>query len=204
MGTDDDAFISSQIINAQSDLDAQIGFSFQQDGTAMSPASRIYDGTGAPFLMIDNLVSLSSVVEVIRFSYQGINGVWLSGVSTTNTITADVVCKPNNFASKGLPAYKLVRTSGNTFAAGTLNYTVSGVFGMPIVANQVTPGVPNDISRACLRLAIHYFKMRDTAYADMVQAQGGIREKYMKGWPEDVKDTVRNHQRTRFFNHIDE
>lgn len=199
MGTQDDSFIDTLIVNAQSDLDSEIGYSFQQDGTTISPATRVYDGDGGRQLMIDPIVSLTSAIETIHFTYQTINGIWVSGTTTTNDVTADIVLKPNNYAARGEPAYMLVRSSGMSFVLGTQNYTIHGVFGFPIVATQTYPGVPNDVSRACIRLAVHYYKMRDTAYSDMVQAQGGIREKYIKDWPDDVKRTVRNHQRNRFF-----
>ncbi len=209
LGTTDDAFISTLILDAQADLDSEIGYSFQQDGTASSPASRLYDGTGNSELPIDDLISLyggggcsptpcGAVIETYTVTYlqNGVN--WVLGATTTRDITADIQLRPNNYASRGEPATKLIRTSGWHFAEGLQNYQVLGIFGQPILPGQVYPGVPNDLSRACARLAIHYYKMRDTAYADMVQEQGNVRIHYTKDWPADVKRIVNKYQHTRF------
>lgn len=201
MGSQDDTYISSLIVRSQADLDSEIGYIFQQDGTVQSPATRIYDGNGQLYLWTDDIVSLTSVVETIKFTYLGSGAIWQAGTTTSQDITADIILKPNNYAAKGQPAHKLVRNSGLHFSEGIQNYTVTGVFGWPITSDQTYAGIPNDISWACIRLTIHKFKMRDTAYSDMVQAPGGIREKYSKNWPEDVKEIIANYQRTRFFTH---
>lgn len=165
------------------------------------PAMRMYDGSEDTFLWIDNLLTLAQVQQIVFFSYLNNNTVWQNGTNTTQDITADIILKPNDYVSRGIPAHKLMRNSGLTFPAGTQNIVVSGVFGWPTTSDQIYQGVPNDISRATARLAVHYFKMRDTAYADIVQSQGGIREKYDKGWPKDVMETINNYQRTRFYTH---
>lgn len=194
MGAADDGFVDILVLQAQADLDSEIGFSFQQD---VSATTRYYDGTGALDLLIDNLVSLSSATErSVLVTQQGTT--WITGSTTEVDITADILLKPNNYTALGVPAYKMVRRSRLPFTEGVQNIKVTGIFGWPIIAGQVYPGVPNDIMRACIRLAIHYFKMRDTAYSDVVQAQGGIRERYFKDWPDDVKRTVANYRRTLF------
>lgn len=201
MGTQDDTFLSGLITMAQANIDSEIGYAFQTDGTVQSPSTRHYDGSEDTFLWIDNLLTLVQVQVFVYFTYLNNNIVWVSGPTTTTDITADVILKPNDYVSRGLPAHKMVRNSGLTFPAGTQNIVVSGVWGWPTTSDQIYPGVPNDISRATARLTAHYFKMRDTAYADIVQSQGGIREKYDKGWPKDVMETITNYQRTRFYTH---
>ena len=203
LGSTDDSFIDGLIVAAQGDLDAEIGYSFQQDGTSGTPATRIYDGIGEDFLAIDDLVSLFSttagaVFETAVNSFLSSGGIWISGTPVTTDITADIILKPNNYAAYGISARKMTRNSGLAFVKGNQNYTVKGIFGQPIVAGQTYPGVPNDISRACIRLAIFYYKMRDTNYADLVQEQGGVREKFLKTWPMDVQHTVRKYARVKF------
>lgn len=209
LGSTDDTFIAELIVQAQADLDSEIGYSFQQDGTSNTPATRIYDGAGLDSLWIDDLISLyggggctptpcGAVFETTRVTYLSTNGVWVPGTTTTYDITADIILQPNNYASYNIPARKMVRNSGLDFAAGKQNYKVMGIFGEPIITGQTYPGVPNDLSRACIRLVVHYYKMRDTNYADMMQEQGGIRERYTKDWPDDVKRIVAKYSHTRF------
>ncbi len=156
LGSTDDSFIDGLIVAAQGDLDAEIGYSFQQDGTSGTPATRIYDGIGEDFLAIDDLVSLFSttagaVFETAVNSFLSSGGIWISGTPVTTDITADIILKPNNYAAYGISARKMTRNSGLAFVKGNQNYTVKGIFGQPIVAGQTYPGVPNDISRACIR-----------------------------------------------------
>lgn len=200
LGTQDDTFLSSLIVQAQADLDSEIGYSFQQDGTLLSPASRTYDGTGEQYLLIDDLVSLASpggVIESNIVTYLS-GSTWVSQVASTQDITADIILRPSNYAALGEPATHLERNSGSPFFSGKLNYTVNGIFGQPILPGQVYPGVPNDLSRACMRLVTHYYKMRDTAYADMVQEQGNVRIHYLKQLPVDVQRVINKYARTRF------
>jgi hypothetical protein len=58
LDTRDDAFLNSLILQAQADIDREIGYMFQQDGTTSAPATRYYDGSGRESLPIDDLVSL--------------------------------------------------------------------------------------------------------------------------------------------------
>src|SRR6266567_974892 len=209
LGATDDAFIDGLIVQAQGDLDGEIGYSFQQDGTSGTPASRLYDGMDQDFLAIDGLISLyggggctptpcGAVFEIAVNSFLSSGGIWITGTPVTTDITADIILKPNNYLAYGIPARKLTRNSGLAFVKGNQNYQVKGIFGQPIIAGQTYPGVPNDLSRACIRLVIFYYKMRDTNYADMVQEQGGVREKFLKTWPMDVQRIVRKYARVRF------
>lgn len=212
LGTTDDAFITGLIPQAQSDIDREIGYSFQQDGTTSSPATRLYDGRGEETLWIDDLVSLyttsvgctppattcGGVFETVMTAYLAPSGMWVPGNTTIYDITNDIILKPNNYAANNIPARKMVRQSGSSFIEGTQNYKVLGIFGQPQLPGQVYPGVPNDITRATIRLSVHYYKMRDTNYSDMLQEQGGIRERYTKQWPADVVEIV-NKYRHRVF-----
>ena len=217
MNQSDYQFIDSLIPQAQTDLDREIGYAFQQDGTIASPASRVYDGLGENWLAIDDLLSLQtgtpnagcttpqgasapcgSVIETFQYAVL-VNGVWVLGQSSTNDISQDIILRPNNFAQIGVPARVMVRRSGLPFQEEKQNYTVYGIFGEPILPGQIYPGVPADITRATIRLVIHYFKMRSTAYADLMQAQGGIREHYTMKWPDDVMAIVRKYRHQRFY-----
>jgi hypothetical protein len=204
LGGTDDTFLNSLISQAQADLDSAIGYSFQQDGTSGSPATRLYDGLGDASLWIDDLISLFSttaggVFETSLTTVLSSNGVWVTGSTITTDITADIILKPNNYAAYGQPANKMVRNSGLPFLSGTQNYKVLGIFGEPILSGQTYPGVPNDLMRACVRLVTHYYKMRDTNYADEMQERGGIRERYTKDWPKDVLRIVAKYSHTRFY-----
>ncbi len=203
----DDAFLNSLIVQAQADLDSAIGYSFQQDGTAGSPSTRLYDGDGTISLWIDDLLSLFNTTSVSVFetsfnTFFSSNGIWVAGSPITTDITADIILKPNNYAAYGQPANKLVRNSKLPFQAGIQNYKVLGIWGEPVLPNQTYPGVPNDLMRACIRLVTHYYKMRDTNYADEMQERGGIREKYTKDWPKDVIRIVNKYAHTRFYTRV--
>lgn len=204
LNSTDFVFLDYLIGIAQEAIDSELGYSFQQDGTTNTPASRTYDGTGEYWLWIDDLVSLATVngvTETYYNTYLAGGTTWQAGAVQTTDITADIILKPANALSHEIPYHKLQRNSGLNFAAGTNNYVVSGVFGQPILSDQMYPGVPNDISRACARLVIFYYKMRDTSYADIVQSQGGVRQHFVKSWPMDVMQVLDNYQRTRFYTH---
>ncbi len=208
LGNTDDTFLTGLITTAQSDLDSEIGYMFQQDGTSGSPATRLYDGDGTYSLWTEDIVSVATVIETATVTYLAGNGVWVAGTTTTVDITADIILKPNNYAALNQPANKMVRNSGSPFLQGVQNYKVTGVFGQPYIAGQTYPGVPNDLSRACVSLVIHYYKMRDTNYADILSGTGpgmgagpggaDVRMRYVKGWPVDVRHVVNKYSHTRF------
>lgn len=178
MGTTDDTFIDQLITQAQDVIDTAIGYSFQQDGTSTSPTMRVYDGSNPRSLIVDPMQLLTQVVEVQRVSMVGPDGVWQLGNILTVDITADCVLTPNNNPNP----FILKRISGVEFLPGLQNYQVSGVFGQPVA--------PPGIQRATIRLVVHWFKMRDTNYADVMQEQGGVREKYTKDIPADVLQII--------------
>lgn len=213
--TVDDTFIGSLILQVQADLDREIGYMFQQDGTSGTPATRLYDGGAgmedSDILEIDDLISLftgaictppatvcGAVFETTFTTFLSSQGIWVPGTVITTDITADIILRPNNYLAKNLPARQMIRNSGLQFSSGTQNYKVLGIFGRPQLPGQVYPGVPNDIMRAAIRLTTHYYKMRDTNYSDMLQEQGGIRERYTKEWPKDVLEIVAKYRHHRF------
>jgi hypothetical protein len=193
-GTQDDDYLSSLILQAQADIDREVGYAFQQDGTVDSPATRFYDGEGQERLFIDDLITLTQVLESNSSTIFSANATWEEVTASPVDITADVILKPNNT----IPAFILQRKSQYTFEPGVQNYQVSGIFGQPILAGQVYPGVPNDIMRATIRLVTHYYMMRSSSYADIVQDHGGVRVRYTKQIPPDVLEIVQRYKRTLF------
>src|SRR5258708_31150642 len=69
MDTTSDAFLTGLITTAQSDLDSEIGYMFQQDGTGGSPATRLYDGDGTYSLWTEDIVSVATVIETATVTY---------------------------------------------------------------------------------------------------------------------------------------
>jgi hypothetical protein len=156
--TTNDSWINTLIGEAQQDIDEYIGYPFQTDGTVSVPATRVYDGNDQERLFTDHYLSFSKVEEDGR------------------NITPDCYALPRNQTAKGRPFYMIGRLSGSLFSQGP--YVVTGVFGYP--------SIPTPITRACVRLTVHYYKMRDTNYADFLAEQGAVRQKYSKEMPIDV------------------
>jgi hypothetical protein len=185
--TSDDAWIQAELIpEAQALIDEYIGHTYQTDGTTASPATRTYDGMNKERLIIDECQSFTQVLEVQQVTYLGANQVWVQVGSITTDITADCILGPYNRPV----GHFLVRRSGIDFDWGTQNYTVKGVFG--------NPTIPWDITRACVRLCVHWFKMRDTSYADTISETGGIHQHYHKDMPPDVVEILERHRRRHF------
>lgn len=181
----DSAFLADLIDEAQAFIDSEIGHSFQTDGTVGTPATRVFDGDDTDSLFIGEYVSFSQVLETSTVSQlQG--NVWVQVTSTVTDITADCVTGPNNRT----PYLTLRRLNGNVFNQGKANYTVKGVFG--------NPSIPKDITRACLRLAVHWYLMRKTNYATAQQSQGQPTVHYSQNIPDDVQAILDNHHRRVF------
>lgn len=177
-----DSFIGGLIIEAQNYIDEYVGYPFQIDGTISNPATRVYDGNDHQKLFIDHCLSFSQVLETVYDIILGANDVF-EGVNTqTIDITSDCYLLPNNQVVRNKPYYMLSRKTGNIFGAGQQNYVVKGVFGYPVI--------PPDITRACIRLATHYYKMRDTNYSDLITEQGAVRQMYKKAVPDDVIEII--------------
>lgn len=181
----DSTFIQDLIEEAQAFIDEEIGHSYQTDGTVGSPSTRTLDGDDTDNLFVGELVSFSQVVEKTYITQlQG--QTWVQVASTTTDITADCIPGPNNRT----PYLSIRRLNGNIFNQGKANYTVTGIFGNPVV--------PKDISRACRRLVVHWYLMRKTAYANAVQTQGQPTLHYSHDIPTDVQSILDNHHRRVF------
>lgn len=192
--TTDGAWIQELLVEAQAFIDTELGFSFQTDGTIATPATRLYDGNpddvrdgSVLFIGTERIISIATVTE-LTYNTVYAGGVFISGTTTTTDITADCVLQPNN-SLDGF--WKIKRKSGNIFMPGLQNYKVTGVFGRP--------RVPADITRACVRMAVHYAKMRDVNYADQVLEQGLVRLKYSKETPADVMEILDKHKPRVFY-----
>lgn len=192
--TTDGAWIAELISDAQTFIDTELGYSFQTDGTLATPATRLYDGNpddvrdgSVLFIGTERIISIATVTE-LTYNTVYAGGVFISGTTTSTDITADCVLQPNN-SLNGF--WKIKRKSGNIFMPGLQNYQVTGVFGRP--------SIPADISRACVRMAVHYYKMRDTNYADQVLEQGLVRLKYSKETPNDVLEILDKHKPRVFY-----
>jgi hypothetical protein len=80
------------------------------------------------------------------------------------------------------PSFLLKRLSENPFYIGRQNYVVKGVWGQP--------AIPPEVSRACARLVVHWYKMRDTNYTDTIAEQGFVRMRFQKKLPDDVQEVI--------------
>ena len=181
----DDTWLQELIEEAQSDIDKFVGYGFQMDGTALTPATRLYDGNDGQTLLIDPCLSFATVTETTYNLFLGVMGVF-QGNAQTYDITADCIMTPNN----RVPGYLLRRLSGNAFRAGIQNYVIAGVFGYN--------AVPADISRATVRLVTHYVKIRDTNYSDQIAEVGGIKQHYLKQIPADVCEILTRYKKRSF------
>lgn len=188
--TSDGTWYQEVLIEAQGYIDTELGYSFQTDGTTGSPATRNYDGNAEDqvrqshvlFVGSEHIISITQVLET-TYTIVLSDGKFVSSNPQTFDITNDIVLQPNN-ATDGY--WKMVRKSGIPFYPGVANYQVSGVFGRP--------RIPADITRACLRLAVHWIKMRDANYADQLLEQGMVRLKYTKTVPDDVQQIIDKHK----------
>lgn len=184
--TQDDAWLTALIPMAQAYIDREVGYQFQTDGTVPSPATRLYSGNDAAQMYIDDCIQLVQVIETNYNLFVNGNGQWQNGSQTTSDITADVVLGPDN----ANPGYLIYRLSGLPFYRGRQNYKVLGVFG--------EPSIPAEISYACIRLVVHYYKKRETNYADVLSDNMGVKERYSKQVPQDVMEILLNYKRRLF------
>jgi hypothetical protein len=193
--TQDDAWITNTLIpEAQAYLDREIGYCFQTDGTPQAPATRTYSGNNHGQLLIDDCLSIvgptGGVFEMVYNVILGSNGIWQTQNVQTIDITADVGLGPDWALNNYQPGYLLYRLSGDLFVRGKNNYQVNGVFGQP--------SIPPQISRACARLAAHYYLMRSTGYADVLLESGGVKQVFHKPVPNDVLEIIEDFQRRIF------
>jgi hypothetical protein len=181
--TQDDSWITTLISEAQAAVDEYIGRTFQTNTT-----TQVYDGTDMVSMIIGDCVS-GSITQVLEVNY-GVyftgGGMGLAPTSTPVDITSDCVLGPNNWPI----GYKLVRISGAPFVRGVQSYKVTATFG--------NPTIPAPIARATARIASHWYKMRDTAYADSIVDQANVRTKYLKPLPPDVVEVLEMYKRRSF------
>lgn len=191
--TTSDTFIQALIPQAQAEIDQALGYSFQADGTHAAPATRVYSGTNTGSMLIERCMELVQVQETSYAVAYGAFGAVQNFPQAPVDITADCYLGPD---PNVLPGYMLQRYSGGDFYAGNHNYTVKGVFG--------AGDPPADIQRACILLTIHYFKMRDVGYEQVVggssdSGPGTYPMRYQRGWPQDVTNIIDRYRRTSFF-----
>jgi hypothetical protein len=157
--TSNDTWIQSLIPQARSEVDQYVGYNFQS-----TSGTRLFSGDGDGLLLTGPIVSFSQV----RLSVTG---------TYFTTAPADITTDCYLWPDTASPSYGIGRDTDD-FEEGRRNVEVTGVFGFQTV--------PLSISRATTRLVAHWFKMRDTNYADTMSEQGSIRQKYQKDMPPDV------------------
>jgi hypothetical protein len=174
ISTDDD-FIQHLIGQAQKAIDEYLGFAFQTDGTVASPTTKVFDGNGGYQLLIEPIITLSSVtVQTYGFSTDPDTGAITRSYGTATDITGAVFLNPPNLDY----GFILERVNA-VFPLAKQNIHVAGVWGK-------YAQVPNDIKRACERLTIHYYKQRDANYQDATaEAQFGMMV-FQQAMPRDI------------------
>src|SRR5437899_1795307 len=74
-------WIANLITEAQSDIDRELGFSFQTDGTLNSPSTRLYDGEGTHvlFFYVDRVQLITQVIEQTNNMILNSQGIFVNG-----------------------------------------------------------------------------------------------------------------------------
>lgn len=177
----DDAYLNDLMTEAQDALDREIGYAFQQDvGT-----SRVFTGNGKRTLLIEDCLAVTQVMEkstsiaVSPFGIQVIE-------NTQQDITADCLLGPDN----QLPGYYLTRITDLPFSVGKQNYQVTGTWGQS--------RIPSDITRAHIRLVVHWYKIRDANYANSTANTAFGKVKYVPEMPMDVVEVIDRYKHTTF------
>jgi hypothetical protein len=154
--TANDDLIQSFISQAQGVIDSYLGITFQTDGTVAAPTTRTFDGNGNQQILIDRLLTLSSVKT------QTYNIATDSGGSIVRTTNAPVDITGDCFLGPvGLPFGFIIDRENGTFPLGKRNVLVAGVYGYAAL-------IPADIQRACIRIAIHFMKQLDANYQNTI------------------------------------
>lgn len=186
----DAAWIANDLLpQAQNAIDEFVGFPFQTDGSINTPATRVYSGNENPVLLTEPISTLTQVLEISQGEYLNYGSTGnIQLILQTLDITQDCVLGPDNLT----PGFTLRRISQLPFYTGSQNYTVKGVFGYTAVPAQIT--------RALIRLVIHYYKMRDFNYAGSTGNQQYGGQKFdMCDIPEDVDRILRRYRLPVFF-----
>lgn len=170
--TAQDEWIAELIADAQSFIDEVLGYTFQT-----TTETRYFDGhEDRDSLIVGDCISVSNVTE------------------DAIDITAQCYLAPYNANVK----YKLVKVStsstspneGVEFSPGRRNVAVTGTWGRA--------SIPGWVKRIAVRLVVHWVKMQDVNYADMMSDQAGVKQHYMKRIPDDVTEML-NAKARRFF-----
>lgn len=176
--TTDDDLLTQLISRAQATIDAELGFSFQTDGTLAAPAERIFDGNGHTQLLVKPCLSLASV-KVRSYSVVSNGSGGLTRTQSDSDITEDVFLAPTNVS----PGFILERYTGDSFDLGRRNIVVTGVWGYDTI--------PDTIKRATERLAVHYLAQRDARYQDVTGNDQYGQLVFKQQLPKDVCELVR-------------
>lgn len=181
--TDDD-FLTTLIARAQAVVDAELGFAFQTDGTALAPATRVYNGNDATQLIIKPCVALAATTAVIVRTYSiSSSGGVMTRTATDTDISADVLLGPASRINEGNSGFILERYSGATFDLGRQNIIVAGIWGYA--------SIPPAITHATARLTAHFLANRDARYQDVSGNDELGKLFYRTQIPADVRDLIR-------------
>ncbi len=189
--TADTTVLDYLIPQAQQAIDDFLGYSFQTDGTALSPAMRQYSGNGTASLIINRCVQLTQVLQAPYVVTLGTYSVMNVTQATPLDITSD--CVLQDISSYRQYGNIMNRISGLLFEHGVNNYTVYGVFGVP--------SIPVTITRACALLTVHFYRLRDVGYSQTI-AQAGNKQSpgaINRSWPKDVLDLLAPYRRPTVF-----
>lgn len=188
-GTTDDDLISTLIVQAQAWIDERLGFSYQTDGTVAAPTEKVFNGNNHSQLRINRC---SQVVKVLLRTYHVANDPVTGLYTRTYTdqdITGDCLLGPQGRD----PGFILERLTG-LFPLGRQNIAVQAVWGYSVI--------PDDIARACARLAGHYLLAREAGYEDKTagstEAGYGIKSFRASAVPQDICDIVDRRRRRLF------
>ncbi len=181
-GTQDDEIIQNYILDAKAFIDAELGYSFGQSGATTAPVTRLYTGRGRSILQVDPILQVVQVQIVYPATQAGV-------VPQPQDVTWDVVASQND---QGY-AILLARNFG-VFPIGILNIQIAGVWGRTLD----TQAVPPPIARANRRLAVHWYRMRDTSYADTMLTKETGTVSYRKDIPQDVQEILKRYRPRSF------
>jgi hypothetical protein len=175
-GTAKDTWIDELITEAQAEIDQILGYKWQ---FTTVPETHYFDGRcDRDTLIVGDIVSFSQVLE---------NGIDITAMCQLAPYSADT-------------KYKLVKTSstagstvsaGVEFTEGRRNIAVTGVWGR-------NSSIPLWLKRITIRLVVHWVKMQATNYSDMMTDQAGVKQRYMKRIPDDVREVLNNKSRIYF------
>ena len=185
--TTNDDLLSTFISQAQKVIDEYLGFNFQTEGTAASPVTRVFDGNGTYQLLVDPLLSVSSVnVQPYQYATDPDTGAITRSLATATDISGAVFLNPPN-RDYGF----LLERVNAVFPVGKQNIRVAGVWGKSAT-------IPGDIKRAATRLTIHYMKQMDASYQNTTANEESGALTFTQNIPSDVR-AILDKRRPRIF-----